>query len=83
MFWVNVPLCLLVIALEPRYLSESKDPDATGGSWLGVAFGTGGCVDHVRHRADGDLGARHPVVGLIVFGFALRPSFAGRGARSR
>ena len=36
-FWVNVPLCLLVIALGPRYLSESKDPEATGRiDWLGV-----------------------------------------------
>ena len=40
-FWINVPLCLLALALGPRYLSESRDPEATGRiDWLGVAFGT-------------------------------------------
>ena len=29
-FWVNVPLCCLVLFLGPRLLRESRDPDATG-----------------------------------------------------
>jgi EmrB/QacA subfamily drug resistance transporter len=40
-FWVNVPLSVLALVLGPRYLSESRDPDATGRiDWVGVAFGT-------------------------------------------
>lgn len=40
-FWVNVPLCLLVLVLGPRLLSESKDPNATGRiDLLGVLLGT-------------------------------------------
>jgi len=38
---MNVPLCVLVLLLGPRYLSESRDPDATGRIDLGgVALGT-------------------------------------------
>lgn len=40
-FWINVPLCLLVLLIGPRYLSESRDPDATGRvDWVGVGLGT-------------------------------------------
>lgn len=40
-FLVNVPLCLVILAIGPRLLSESRDPDATGRiDLLGVAFGT-------------------------------------------
>ena len=41
-FWMNVPLCALVLVTGPRYLSESRDPDASGRVDLGgVALGTG------------------------------------------
>ena len=41
-FWLNVPLCTLVLVLGPRYLSESRDPDASGRvDLVGVALGTG------------------------------------------
>ncbi len=40
-FWLNVPLCALVLVLGPRLLSESRDPDATGRiDLIGVALGT-------------------------------------------
>ena len=40
-FWVNVPLCALVLFLGPRLLRESKDPDATGRvDPIGVPLGT-------------------------------------------
>lgn len=29
-FWINVPVCVVVLALAPRLLQESKNPDATG-----------------------------------------------------
>lgn len=42
-FLINVPLCLLVLVLGPKWLSESSDPDATGRiDLLGVAIGTAG-----------------------------------------
>ena len=40
-FWLNAPLCLLVVLLGPRYLSESRDPEATGRiDGVGVIVGT-------------------------------------------
>jgi EmrB/QacA subfamily drug resistance transporter len=40
-FWFNVPLCVLVLVIGPRFLSESRDPDATGKvDLVGVAIGT-------------------------------------------
>ncbi len=40
-FWLNVPLCLLVLVFGPRLLGESRDPDATGRiDLIGVLVGT-------------------------------------------
>ena len=40
-FWLNAPLCVLVVLIGPRYLSESRDPDATGRiDSVGVVVGT-------------------------------------------
>lgn len=42
-FWLNVPFCLLVLVIGPRFLSESRAPDAAGRiDWWGVALGTAG-----------------------------------------
>ncbi len=73
-FWINVPLCLLVLAIGPRYLSESKDPDATGRiDWTGVGIGTVAVASVmfaiVQTEVWGVADAR--VVGLIVLGLAL------------
>ena len=81
-FWVNVPVCLLVIALGPRYLSESKDPDATGRiDWLGVAFGTVAVASIMFAIVQTETwGLDIRVVGLIVFGFALAAALIRRSA---
>lgn len=81
-FWVNVPLCLLVIALGPRYLSESKDPEATGRiDWLGVAFGTVAVASIMFAIVQTETwGLDIRVVGLIVFGFALAAALIRRSA---
>ena len=81
-FWVNVPLCLLVIALGPRYLSESKDPEATGRiDWLGVAFGTVAVASIMFAIVQTETwGLDMRVVGLIVFGFALAAALIRRSA---
>lgn len=40
-FWINVPIAVLVLVLAPRLLVESKDPAATGRvDLLGVPIGT-------------------------------------------
>ncbi len=40
-FWINVPLCALVLVLAPRLLQESKNPNATGKvDLIGVPIGT-------------------------------------------
>lgn len=40
-FWINLPLCLLVLAIGPRLLNESSDPNATGRvDPIGVPVGT-------------------------------------------
>lgn len=40
-FWINLPLCLLVLILGPRFLNESSDPRATGRiDPIGVPVGT-------------------------------------------
>ncbi len=42
-FWINVPLATLVLAISPRLLRESKNPDATGKiDLVGVPIGIGG-----------------------------------------
>ena len=42
-FLINVPLCLLVLGLAPKLLTESKNPHATGRvDLLGVPIGTAG-----------------------------------------
>jgi EmrB/QacA subfamily drug resistance transporter len=42
-FWINVPLALLVLFIAPRLLHESKNPNATGRIDLaGVPLGTAG-----------------------------------------
>ena len=42
-FWINVPLAALVLAIAPRLLRESKNPDATGKiDLVGVPIGTAG-----------------------------------------
>ncbi len=80
-FWINVPLCLLVLAIGPRYLSESKDPDATGRiDWVGVVVGTTAVASVmfaiVQTETWGLVDVR--VIGLVVAGLALAVALVRR-----
>jgi EmrB/QacA subfamily drug resistance transporter len=83
-FWINVPLCLLILALSPRLLRESKDPNATGKlDLLGVPIGTVSIAmimfAIVQSERWGLGDAR--VIGLFVIGLALLPVLVWRSAR--
>jgi len=73
-FWINVPLAILVLALSPRLLRESKNPGATGKiDVVGVPIGTAGVglvmFAIVRSEAWGIFDPR--VIGLALAGVAL------------
>ena len=75
-FWVNVPLCLIVLVIGPRFLNESKDPNASGKiDLIGVPVGTAavGLVMFgiVQSESWGLFDAR--VITMIVAGIALIP----------
>lgn len=75
-FWVNVPLCLIVLLIGPRFLNESKDPNASGKiDLIGVPVGTAavGLVMFgiVQSESWGLTDVR--VISMIVAGFALIP----------
>ena len=83
-FWINVPLCLLVLALSPRLLRESKNPAATGKiDLLGVVIGTTAVFlmmfaivqSETRGIADGQ------VIAMFVIGLVLVPVLIRRSAR--
>lgn len=80
-FWINVPLCLLVLAIGPRYLSESKDPAATGRiDWLGVLLGTIGVASVmfgiVQTEVWGVGDAR--IIALVMLGLGLAVALVRR-----
>ncbi|MEM9521706.1 MAG: MFS transporter [Actinomycetota bacterium] len=80
-FWINVPLCLLVLAIGPRYLSESKDPSATGRiDWLGVLLGTIGVASVmfgiVQTEVWGVGDAR--IIALVMLGLGLAVALVRR-----
>jgi EmrB/QacA subfamily drug resistance transporter len=75
-FFMNVPMCVLVLIVGPRLLSESRDPDASGRiDRLGVAVGTAAVAfamfGIVRSETWGVADLR--VVALFVAGVALVP----------
>jgi len=75
-FWMNVPLCLLVLAIGPRFLNESKDPNATGRiDPIGVPVGTAavGLVMFAIVQSESWGIADLRVIGLFVVGLALVP----------
>lgn len=82
-FWLNVPLCGLVLFLGPRLLSESKDPDATGAiDWVGVVIGTTGVgaamFAIVQTEVWGVADVR--VIGLVLIGIGLAVTLVRRSA---
>lgn len=75
-FWMNVPLCALVLVIGPRYLSESRDPDATGRVDLGgVALGTASVLLAMLAIVQTEAwGVGDPrVIAMAVTGLALVP----------
>jgi len=80
-FWMNVPLCLLVLFLGPRLLSESRDPNATGRiDPIGVPLGTAAvalimfAIVQSESWGVGDL----RVIALFVIGLSLIPALLHR-----
>ena len=82
-FLINVPLCLIVLAIAPKLLTESKNPAATGRvDLLGVPIGTGGVAAVmfaiVRSESNG-LG--DPLtIALFIVGIALIAALVRRSA---
>lgn len=75
-FWLNVPLCVFVLIIGPRWLSESRDPEATGRiDMVGVVIGTSAVAllmfAIVQSESWGVLDAR--IIGLFVVGLLLIP----------
>lgn len=75
-FWMNVPLCILVLVIGPRLLSESRDPNATGRiDPIGVPLGTAAVAlimfSIVQSESWGISDIR--VIGLFLVGLGLIP----------
>ena len=75
-FWLNVPLCIIVLVIGPRLLSESNDPDATGRiDLLGVVFGTAGVAmvmfAIVQSESWGVSDRRVLLLAVVGFGFVV------------
>jgi EmrB/QacA subfamily drug resistance transporter len=74
-FFLNVPLALIVIALSLRFMNESRDPSRTSQiDWVGAALGVlglGGMVFGLLEWPP--LGASHPLVlgALAIGAFSL------------
>ncbi|MEM8924956.1 MAG: MFS transporter [Actinomycetota bacterium] len=83
-FLINVPLGLLVVVLAPRFMRESRDPDATGRIDLpGVVIGTASValVMFAIVRSE-EWGLGDPRVWtLAVVGLLLLPVLIRRSAR--
>ena len=81
-FLLNVPLCLIVLAIAPKLLTESKNPAATGGvDLLGVPIGTAGVASImfaiVRSESNGlanPLTIALFIVGLMLIAVLVRRS---------
>lgn len=83
-FLINVPLCLLVLAISPRLLRESKNPQASGRiDLLGVPVGTAAVAlimfAIVQSESWGVADGRS--IALFVVGVALLPVLIWRSAR--
>ncbi len=83
-FLINVPICLLVLAVSPRLLRESKNPDATGRiDLVGVLVGTGAIASIMFGIVESEhWGITDPrVIALVLAGLALVPVLLRRSAR--
>lgn len=83
-FLINVPICLLVLAVSPRLLRESKNPDATGRiDLVGVVIGTAAVASIMFGIVESEqYGFTSPrVLGLVAVGLVLVPVLLRRSAR--
>lgn len=72
-FFINVPLAGLAVAITCWHVPESRSPDAQGVDLLGASISTFGLTALVYGFLEsGILGWRHPrVIGSLVFGVGL------------
>ena len=83
-FLINVPLCLLILAMSPRLLRESKNPQASGRvDLLGIPIGTAAIalimLAIVQSESRGIDDPR--IIALLVAGLAMIPLLIWRSAR--
>ena len=82
-FFMNVPLAIVVVLLSLRFMDESRDPSRTAATdWTGAALsviGLGGIVFGLLEWTP--LGPGHPlVVGSLVIGVLSLPCLLVRRA---
>lgn len=84
-FWVNVPLAALTIAMSVRFVPESRDPEAHQLDWVGAVLAISGLgVLTWGLTAAPDLGSSSPwVIAAVVGGAALLGAFVLSQARLR
>ena len=84
-FWVNIPLIAVTVALTLHSVRESRDPDAFRGiDWLGIALsaaGLGGPVFALIEEPTHGWGDPLVWVPLVGGDRLLRPLHPARGAR--
>lgn len=81
-FWINVPICLVVLFLAPRLLRESKNPAAKGKvDLVGVPIGTVGMAMVMFAIVQSESwGLTNPLIavvaafGLVMLGLLIRRS---------
>ncbi len=83
-FLINVPLCLGILAVSPKLLQESKDPNASGKvDLLGIPIGTAAIAlimfAIVQSESWGISDGR--IIALFLAGVALLPLLVWRSAR--
>ncbi len=82
-FLVNVPLCLIVLAIAPKLLQESKNPAATGKiDLLGVPIGTAGvaAVMYAIVRSESNGIGDPLIIALFIVGIVLIAALVRRSA---
>lgn len=75
-FWINVPICLLVLIVAPKLLNESSDPNATGRiDGAGVLVGTAAVSLLLFGIVQSEeWGVSDPrVIALVIVGLLLFP----------
>ena len=76
-FFVNVPIGVLAVAMTLRYIEESRDPDATGIDWLGTATFSGAlfALVYALVRGNGEGWGSGTIVGLLLLSAGLLLAF--------